>query len=83
MGEGSLPRYVRPAIAFLLLAVSILFLLSGFGITNAGIVGPLTLGILDKPLAFRLHGVLWAPFAALLAAHLLLPLLYRQQGNKR
>jgi hypothetical protein len=75
-------RFVGPVIAVLLLAVSALFLLSGFGITDAGIVGPLTLGILDKPLAFRLHGVLWAPFGALLAAHLLLPFVYRQQDNK-
>ena len=76
-------KHVRSAIAVLLLAVSFLFLLSGFGITNANIVGPVTLGVLDKALSLKLHGVLWAPFIALLAAHLLLPALYRQQGNKR
>jgi hypothetical protein len=60
---------VRAWIAWLLLAVTVVYLVSGFGITNPDIVGPLTAGILGKALAFRLHDVLWLPFIALLVLH--------------
>jgi hypothetical protein len=51
------------------LGVTVLYLLSGFGITNPGIVEPLTFGILGKALAFRVHDLLWIPFIALLVLH--------------
>lgn len=57
------------ALALALLAVAALLLLSGFGITHHTIVGPLTLGILDKPTAQLLHTLLWGPFAVLLLLH--------------
>jgi hypothetical protein len=60
---------VRAWIAWLLLAVTVVYLVSGFGITNQEIVGPLTAGFLGKALAFRLHDVLWLPFIALLVLH--------------
>jgi hypothetical protein len=60
---------VREWIAWALLAVTVVYLVSGFGITNQDIVGPLTAGILGKALAFRLHDVLWLPFIALLVLH--------------
>ncbi len=67
------PSYrVRSGIAWLLLAVTAVYLLTGFGITDPGIVGPLTAGVLGKALAFRLHDVLWAPFVAFLALHVVL-----------
>jgi hypothetical protein len=56
-------------IAWLLLAVTVVYLVSGFGITNQEIVTPLTLGLLGKALAFRLHDALWIPFIALLVLH--------------
>jgi hypothetical protein len=56
-------------IAWLLLAVTIVYLISGFGITNQDIVGPLTAGFLGKALSFRLHDVLWLPFIVLLVLH--------------
>jgi hypothetical protein len=60
---------LRAAVAWLLLAVTVVYLLSGFGITSQDIVGPLTGGLLGKALAFRLHDVLWLPFIALLVLH--------------
>lgn len=63
---------IRAWIAWILLGVTLLYLLSGFGITNPGIVGPLTAGIMGKALAFRVHDLLWIPFIALLALHVLL-----------
>lgn len=59
----------RRALALALLAVSALLLLSGFGITHHTLVGPLTLGLLDKPTAQLLHTLLWGPFAVLLLLH--------------
>ena len=59
----------RQALALALLVVSALFLLSGFGITHHTIVGPLTLGLLDKPAAQLVHTLLWGPFAVLLLLH--------------
>ncbi len=59
----------RRALALALLAVAALLLLSGFGITHHTIVGPLTLGLFDKPTAQLLHTLLWGPFAVLLLLH--------------
>jgi hypothetical protein len=71
MDEKALLRLIKQFIAWLLLAVSLVFLLTGFGITN-DIVGPLTMGALSKSSSIRIHEVLWAPFLALLLAHVLL-----------
>lgn len=57
------------ALALALLAIAALLLLSGFGITHHTLVGPLTLGLLDKPTAQILHTLLWGPFAVLLLLH--------------
>ncbi|HUL61885.1 MAG TPA: hypothetical protein VLT35_02380 [Methanocella sp.] len=59
----------RTGVAWLLLAVTAVYLVSGFGITNQEMVGPLTAGLLGKASAFRLHDALWLPFIALLAIH--------------
>ena len=59
----------RRALALALLAVAGLLLLTGFGITHHTIVGPLTLGLLDKPTAQLVHTLLWGPFAVLLLLH--------------
>jgi len=70
MDEMTIYKTVKRAVAWLLLAMTILFLLSGFGIVYPDQVGPITLGILNKGMSIRLHDVLWAPFLALLIAHL-------------
>lgn len=61
----TLRRVLAPA----LLVVSVLLLLTGFGITHHEIVGPLTLGLLDKATAQLMHMLLWGPFAVLLLLH--------------
>lgn len=63
-------RVIKQIIAWSLLVVTLLFLLTGFGIENSNIVTPLTLGILGKATSFKLHEVIWIPFIILLAAHL-------------
>ena len=49
--------------------VTILFLVSGFGITEFRIVETLTVGLLTKSLAFKIHEVVWIPFVILLVLH--------------
>ena len=53
---------IKKAIAWSLLGVTLLFLLTGFGIGNSNIVTPLTLGILGKAASFKWHEFLWIPF---------------------
>lgn len=62
----------RKIVRWLLLLVSGLLILSGYGIVKYQIVTQLTLGYLDKAEAFRLHGQLSIPFIILLLLHVLL-----------
>lgn len=63
---------VKRAIAWMLLAVTLLFLLSGWGITQYQIVTPLTLGLMGKATSFQVHEWLWIPFGVLLVVHVYL-----------
>ena len=49
--------------------VAVIFLISGFGITEFRIVETLTFGLLTKSLAFKIHEVIWIPFVVLLVLH--------------
>jgi cytochrome b subunit of formate dehydrogenase len=52
-----------------LVVAALVFLISGFGITEFRIVETLTFGLLTKTLAFKIHEVLWIPFVILLVLH--------------
>jgi len=54
----------------LLTIVIILFIVTGFGITNFRIVESLTLGILSKPVSFQVHTNLAIPLIILLLLHM-------------
>ena len=58
----------------LLIVVTVLLLITGFGITEFRIVEPLTFGLLTKSLAFKIHNNLWIPFTVLLGLHIFLSL---------
>jgi cytochrome b subunit of formate dehydrogenase len=71
-------RLVRRTIYWLLTVVVIIYLITGFGITEYRIVEPLTFGLLTKNLAHRIHTNLEIPFIVLVVLHIwLLPLLKR------
>lgn len=53
-----------------LLALTLLFLITGLGITNWQIVQPLTLGILSKSLSTKIHLNLIIPFLLVLILHI-------------
>ena len=66
----------KQVVHWLLLAVIVLYLLTGFGITQYRVVEHLTFGLLTKPLAFKIHDNLLIPFIILLGLHI-----YQQTGK--
>ena len=63
-------RQARQAVVWLLVAVIVVYLITGFGMTEYRIVEPLTFGLLTKLLAFKIHTILWMPFLVLLILHI-------------
>ncbi len=63
--EGLFKRIIH----WLLAALVIIYLVTGFGITEFRTVETLTLGLLTKALAFKIHNNLWIPFVLLLGLH--------------
>ena len=61
---------IKRIIRWLLAIVVVVFLLTGFGITEFRVVEALTFGLLTKPLAFKIHDNLWIPFLVLLVLHI-------------
>ena len=66
-----LNKYARQVVQYTLLFVLLLYLISGFGITEFRIVEYISLGIFTKPVAFVLHNNLLIPMLILLAIHIL------------
>ena len=66
----------RQVVHWLLLAVIVLYLLTGFGITQYRVIEQVTFGLLSKPLAFKIHDNLLIPFIVLLGLHV-----YQQIGK--
>jgi len=58
---------------WLLMIIVILFILSGYGITEYRLIESITFGLLSKPLAFQIHFYLIYPFLLLLIIHILIP----------
>jgi len=76
-------QLVRRSIHWILTALVIIYLITGFGITEYRIVEPLTFGLLTKSLAQRIHMSIEIPFIVLLILHIwLLPLLKYFRSKK-
>jgi len=76
-------QLVRRSIHWILTALVIVYLITGFGITEYRIVEPLTLGLLTKSLAQRIHINIEIPFIIFLVLHIwLLPLLKHFRSKK-
>jgi cytochrome b subunit of formate dehydrogenase len=69
---------LRRAVHYIFTIVTLVFLITGFGITEYRTVEPMTFGILTKALAFQIHTALAYPFVALLALHIYLVLTIRR-----
>ncbi len=80
-------QIIKKTIHWLLTVVVIIYLITGFGITEYRIVETLTFGLLTKSLAHRIHINIVIPFIILLILHMwFLPLLkyfkLKKLGNK-
>ena len=63
-------KQVKRVTNWLLLVVVVLYIITGFGMTQFRIVEPLTFGLLHRLLAFQIHTYLWIPFLVLLVLHI-------------
>jgi hypothetical protein len=66
---------LKSVVHWLLLAVTIIYLITGLGITQYHAVETVTFGLLSKNLSFRIHDSLLIPFIALLILHVILVLI--------
>ena len=65
-------KLIRTAVHWALFIITLLYLVTGLGITQYHIVETLTLGLLTKNVAFRVHDSLLIPFVALLVLHVIM-----------
>ena len=79
MRQTTVTDIIRRTIHWLLLALTVIFLITGFGITEFRIVEAVTLGWLTKSWALRIHDSLWIPFVVLLVLHLCLPFIFKRK----
>ena len=79
MDKAAVIGLIKRITHWLLLVVTILFLITGFGISEFRVVETITLGWLTKSWALRLHDNLWIPFVVLLVLHLCLPFIFRRK----
>ena len=82
MRQASVPELIKRTIHWLLLALTVIFLITGFGITEFRVVEAITLGWLTKSWALRIHDSLWIPFVVLLILHLCLPFVFRRKTKE-
>jgi cytochrome b subunit of formate dehydrogenase len=82
MGQTTSLNLIRKIVQWLLLVVTVLFLITGFGISEFRVVETITFGWLSKNWAFRLHDNLWIPFIVLLVLHVLLPFVFKRKVKK-
>ena len=83
MRDGMDKEDARRAVHYLFALVTIIYVVSGLGITEYRAIEPLTGGILTKALSFQMHGALLVPFVALLALHIYLVLAIRRDKEKK
>ena len=82
MDKAAVIGLIKRTIHWLLLLVTILFLITGFGISEFRVVETMTLGWLTKSWALKLHDSLWIPFVVLLVLHLCLPFIFRRKARR-
>ncbi|MFH1032605.1 MAG: hypothetical protein V1767_08615 [Chloroflexota bacterium] len=71
--------WVKKTVISLLAVVVVLYVVSGFGITQFRVVETLTFGLLTKNLAFKIHNVLLVPAVIILGLHLCLQFVFKNR----
>jgi thiosulfate reductase cytochrome b subunit len=68
----------KKVVHWLLFLVTIVYLISGLGITEYQILESVTFGFMSRNLSFRIHDSLLAPFVAFLILHIVLVIATRK-----
>jgi hypothetical protein len=76
-------RWVKTVVHWSLLGVTIIYLLTGLGITQYHVIESATFGQLTKSLSFTIHDNLLAPFMIILALHVILTVADSQKRKQR
>jgi len=71
---------IKRIILGLLIIVTVLYLLTGFGITQFRVVETLTFGLLTKNVSFKIHDNLFIPSIILLGLHVFLAIKKRKKA---
>lgn len=71
-------KIIKRTVHWLLAGGLIIYIVTGFGITEWQTVEPWTLGLLGKAESQKIHNAIEIPFVALLAVHLYLSLIKRK-----
>jgi hypothetical protein len=64
-------RFFRSLVRWFLFAAVLLYIVSGYGISNPGTVESLTFGLITKSVAFTIHNNIFIPFVLLMFLHIL------------
>jgi cytochrome b subunit of formate dehydrogenase len=75
-------RLIRKIIQWSLLAVAVVLLITGLGITEYQIVEMASFGLLTKNISHQIHTApaLWIAFLVLVAAHISLSFIWRKKN---
>ena len=65
-------RLLRKSVDYLLLVFTVIFIITGFGITEYKIIESITFSVLTKPVSHLIHSNIIIPFVILLILHILL-----------
>jgi len=65
-------RLLGKSVHYLLLVFTVIFIITGFGITEYKIIESITFSLLTKPVSHLIHSNLIIPFVILLILHILL-----------
>jgi cytochrome b subunit of formate dehydrogenase len=70
---------LKRAVCGILALFLIVYVVTGYGITEFRTVEPLTFGIVDKVISMKLHEALGIPFLIVLLAHIYLSFLRKEE----
>ena len=73
----------RSVVHWSLTAVIVVYIITGFGITEFRTVEAWTLGLITKNLSFIVHNILTVPFLVLLITHISLVLTLKRRAARK
>lgn len=73
---------IKKIVCIVLYIVIVLIIISGLGMTYFRTVEYLTLGFLQKNIAFKIHEILFPVFLLLLIIHTIIPTLLKRKKDK-